>query len=268
MTDQQITLTEHQLTHYDTFGFITLRGVLTRDELGAIDVEFARGLEAAHRNSPDVGLSTQLQWSNLNPEFPAIAGLMEDPRICGVAEQLVGEDAIPIFSNGNRWVTDTGWHPDTPHTSLKGVKIACYLQPVDGGNGALRVVPGSHKSLLNGEVAALLEEVKPELRDVPAHVIESEPGDIIAFDNRLYHAAAGTSADKHQLTMNFVECAKSQAAETELHDLGDILRKQYARLNAPLPIFAPEWAANPGGNVRRQRSVDWLKSVGLVESAA
>ena len=268
MTDQQISLTEHQLTHYATFGFITLRGVLTRDELDAIDDEFDRGLEAAHRHSPDVGSSQQLQWSNLRPEFPVITGLLEDSRISGVAEQLVGDDAIPVFSNGNRWVTDTGWHPDTPHTSLKGVKIACYLQRVDGESGALRFVPGSHKSILNGEVAALLEETKPELRDVPAHICESEPGDIIAFDNRLYHAAAGTSTDKRQFTMNFVESAKSQAAETELHDLGDILRKQYARLNAPLPIFAPEWAANPSGNARRQRSIDWLRSVGLVESAA
>lgn len=268
MASQQITLTEHQLTYYETFGFIALWGVLTEEELGAIDAEFERGLAAAHRHSPDVGASEQLQWSNLSPDFPVIASLLEDPRICGVAEQLIGEDAIPTFSNSNRWVTDTGWHPDTPHTNLKGVKIACYLQSVDGESGALRFVPGSHKSLLNGEVASLIEETKPDLREVPAHICESEPGDIIAFDNRLYHAAAGTSADKRQITMNFVESAKSPAAENELHDLGGLLRSQYIRLNAPQPIFAPAWAANPGGSARRQRSIDWLRSVGLLESAA
>lgn len=267
MDTEKITLTEHQLTYYETFGFIVLRGVLTQEELSAINVEFERGLEAAHRYNPGIESSRQLRWSNLSPDFPVTASLLEDSRICGVAEQLIGEDAVPIFSNGNRWVTDTGWHSDTQHTSLRGVKIACYLQPVDGESGALRFVPGSHKSQLNSELASLLEEMKPDLRDVPAHICESEPGDIIAFDNRLYHAAAGTSTDKRQLTMNFVEHAKSPAAEKEFHELGDILRNQYSRLNAPLPFFAFEWAANSKGNARRQRTIDWLRSVGLLEGA-
>lgn len=264
MDTKEITLTEQQLTYYQTFGFIVLKGVLTQDEMEGINAEFAVGLEAAHRHNPGVGWSRQFQWSNLGPGFPIIASLLEDSRICGVAEQLVGEDAIPTFSNGNRWVTDTGWHPDTPHTSLKGVKIACYLQPVDGDSGALRFVPGSHKSLLNSEVAALLKETETPIRDVPAHICESEPGDIIAFDNRLYHASAGTSTDKRQLTMNFVETAKNPAAKKEFKEVGGILRSQYTRLNVQWPLFSPEWAANPSRNLRRQRIIDWLRSEGLL----
>ncbi|MCL0099714.1 hypothetical protein M1O55_02455 [Dehalococcoidia bacterium] len=122
-----MTLTKQQLTYYHTFGFIVLKGILTPDEMNDINAEFAVGLEAAHRYNPGVGWSRQFQWSNLGPGFPVIANLLEDSRICGLAEQLIGKDAIPTFSNGNRWVTDTGWHPDTPHTSLKGVKIACLI---------------------------------------------------------------------------------------------------------------------------------------------
>ena len=210
----------------------------------------------------------QIQWSNLSPGYPLIAGLIEDSRICGVAEQLLGEGAIPVFSNANRWVTDTGWHPDTPHTHLRGVKFACYLQPVGGETGALRFVPGSHKRLLNGEGARFLSEADPAIRDVPAHVCESEPGDVIAFDNRLYHSAAGSSADKRQLTMNFVESPKSPAAKREFRELGDILRKQYERTNAPPPYFSKEWAANPDSNPRRQRMIDWLDAVGLLGHTA
>ena len=264
MDTSSVILTKPQLTYYQTFGFIVLKGVLTPDEMNVINSEFEVGLEAAHRYNPGVGWSRQFQWSNLGPGFPVTSNLLEDSRICGLAEQLIGKDAIPTFSNGNRWVTDTHWHPDTPHTSLKGVKIACYLQPVDGESGALRFVPGSHKNFLNGEVASLLGDAESSIREVPAHICESEPGDIILFDNRLYHAAAGTSTDKRQLTMNFVESPKNIAAKKEFTEVGDILRNQYARLNVQHPLFASEWAANPRGNPRRQRMIDWLHSESLL----
>ena len=177
---------------------------------------------------------------------------------------MIGDDAIPVFSNSNRWVTNTPWHPDTPYVDLKGVKIACYLQSVRSDSGALRFVPGSHKSEFNEEVSALLKRSNPDLNDVPSYVCDSDPGDIIAFDNRLYNAAIGTSEDKRQLTMNFVETPKTKKAEKENQDLKMVSIKQYANTKAPPPHFAPEWAANPSGNERRQRSVDWLKSVGLI----
>ena len=260
---EQVKLTEHQTAHYETFGFLVLRRVLSGDELKAIDAEFQRGLDAAHRFNPDAGESRQLQWSNVGASYPVMAGLIEDSRICGVAEQLLGDGAIPMFSNSNRWVADTAWHPDTPCTNLRGVKLACYLQPVDGDNGALRVIPGSHKSPLNSEVAGFLSGGGVASRDVPAHVCESEPGDVIAFDNRLYHAAAGSSTDKRQFTMNFLESPRSAAAEHELIELGDVLRRQYKKTNVPPRYFAEEWVANPDENPRRQRMVEWLRAVGI-----
>ena len=257
-------LTSFQLAHYKTFGFIRIKEVLNENELKVITSEFADGLEAAHKYTPGVGASAQLQWSNLKPEFPFIASLIEDSRICGVAEQLIGDDAIPVFSNSNRWVANTPWHPDTPYLELKGVKIACYLQSVRSNSGAIRFVPGSHKSEFNEEISALLKQSNPDLKDVPSYVCDSDPGDIIAFDNRLYHSAIGTSEDNRQLTMNFIETPKTTNAEKENQDLKSVSIKQYSNTNAPPPHYAPEWAANLSGNDRRQRSIDWLKSVGLI----
>ncbi|MBK49528.1 MAG: hypothetical protein CL768_00600 [Chloroflexi bacterium] len=257
-------LTSFQSAHYKTFGFIRIKEVLNENELKVINSEFADGLEAAHKYNPGVGASAQLQWSNLKPEFPFIASLIEDSRICGVAEQLIGDDAIPVFSNSNRWVANTPWHPDTPYLELKGVKIACYLQSVRSNSGAIRFVPGSHKSEFNEEISALLKQSNPDLKDVPSHVCDSDPGDIIAFDNRLYHSAIGTSEDKRQLTMNFIETPKTTNAEKENQDLKAVSIKQYSNTNAPPPHYAPEWVANLSGNDRRQRSIDWLKSVGLI----
>ena len=257
-------LTDFQLAHYKTFGFIQLKGVLKEIELKAINSEFESGLQAARKNSPEVEYNAQLQWSTLKPEFPFTAGLIEDPRICGVAEQLIGKDAIPVFSNGNRWVANTSWHPDSPNVELRCVKIACYLQSVRSDSGALRFIPGSHKAKLNQEITNLLKESNPDLNDVPSHVCNSEPGDIIAFDNRLYHAAIGTSKDKRQLTMNFMQTPKTNNARMESKNLAKQIAEVYNLTKAPTPFYAPEWADNPLSNQRRQRSIDWLKSMNLV----
>ena len=48
-------LTSFQLAHYKAFGFIQLKGVLKENELKAINSEFAKGLEAAHKYNPNVG---------------------------------------------------------------------------------------------------------------------------------------------------------------------------------------------------------------------
>ena len=257
-------LTSFQLAHYKTFGFIQIKSVLKENELKAINSEFEAGLKAARQNSPNVKDSAQLQWSNFKPEFPVTSGLIEDSRICGVAEQLIGKDAIPVFSNGNRWVANTAWHPDSPNVEIKCVKIACYLQSVRSDSGALRFIPGSHKPALNQEINTLLKESNPDLNNVPSHICDSEPGDIIAFDNRLYHAAIGTSKDKRQLTMNFMQTPKTDNAHIESKNLAAQIIEVYNLTKAPTPYYAPQWTANPSGNERRQRSVNWLKSMNLV----
>jgi hypothetical protein len=259
-----LNLTDFQLAHYKTFGFIQIKSVLNDNELKTINSEFESGLQAARKNSPKVEDGLPLQWSTLKPEFPVTSGLIEDPRICGVAEQLIGKDAIPVFSNGNRWVANTSWHPDSPNVELRCVKIACYLQSVRSDSGALRFIPGSHKAELNQEITDLLNDSNPDLNDVPSHICNSEPGDIIAFDNRLYHAAIGTSKDKRQLTMNFMQTPKTNTAQTESKNLANQIVEVYNLTKAPTPFYSPEWAANPSGNESRQRSVDWLKSMNLV----
>ena len=92
MDTSSVILTKPQLTYYHTFGFIVLKGVLTPDEMNVINSEFEVGLEAAHRYNPGVGWSRQFQWSNLGPGFPVTANLLEDSRICGLAEQIIGKD--------------------------------------------------------------------------------------------------------------------------------------------------------------------------------
>ena len=89
-----------------------------------------------------------------------------------------------------------------------------YLQPVRADSGALRVIPGSHKrpwfdqlderpplryawareDFAGAEAADVIESV-------PGYVCKSNPGDVVAFDARLWHASVGGSSDRQMCTL-------------------------------------------------------------------
>ena len=141
-------LTEQQLIHYKTFGFVILEKLFSPDELQTINTEFEHGLTAAYRHEPFDG--TCRHWvTMLGPETPFFAGLLEDARFCEVAEQLYGEDIIGMNTDANRYVGDTQWHPDhhvDPTADCYGAKFAYYLQPVGAETGALRIFRGRIKT--------------------------------------------------------------------------------------------------------------------------
>ena len=133
-------LTQEQINHFQTFGFLTFRQLFSQDELKTIHTEFEAAMTEAFRDDPFDG--TRRHWLiTMGPDTPFLASLLEDPRFCDTAEQLYGEDVFGIASDINRYVGDTRWHPDTGSLHQYGVKFAYYLQPVDAESGALRLIP-------------------------------------------------------------------------------------------------------------------------------
>ena len=164
-------LSEQEVQHFETFGFIVLRQVFGDGELATIADEYERGLNAANEGRPFDG--SERHWAPLlGPQTPFFAALPEDPRFYQVAEQLYGEDVFGMTSDANRYVGDTRWHPDhgvDPSKDCYGIKFAYYLDAVDGDSGALRVLPGSHRDPYHTEIKALWEECQPEVAALPAH---------------------------------------------------------------------------------------------------
>jgi len=118
---------------------------------------------------------------------PFIAALADDPRFADVSEQLLG-----IAVDGNYMVGDTGWHPDALSLDYSGVKFCIYPDPLNAQNGALRVIPGSHREPLHSAIEndpQAAYDLRPE--QMPAHVFASEPGDVLVFNIGLWHAAFG-----------------------------------------------------------------------------
>ena len=76
----------------------------------------------------------------MEPETPFFERLLEDVRFCETAEQLYREEVMDVFSDADRYVGNTRWHPGyhvDPTADCYSVTFAYHLEPVSPKNGTL-----------------------------------------------------------------------------------------------------------------------------------
>ena len=134
----------------------------------------------------------------LGPWAPRTVELVDSRRLVGLAERLVGGGVLPspCDTQGILYFDHPGWHNDTG-IAVRAVKFVAYLEPLQADNGALRVLPGSHRLPDANAALGHLYSLDVQVPDVPGQVLPTEPGDVIAFDPLLYHASWG-GRDRHQ----------------------------------------------------------------------
>jgi ectoine hydroxylase-related dioxygenase (phytanoyl-CoA dioxygenase family) len=123
------------------------------------------------------------------------------------------------------------------------IKVAFYLDPVAKDTGCLRVIPGSHRLPLHEDLRPLREQrvdptISPlgaEPRDVPCYPLESQPGDVVLFNQNLWHASFGGRTGRRMFTLNFgaQPSADDQIAylqNTYRSNLGHVQRMQYTQV--------------------------------------
>jgi hypothetical protein len=257
-------LTEQQIAHFRTFGFLIFRQHFSPDEVRTIRTEVRHGMETAYRHAPFDG--TRRHWlPMMGPETPFMARLLEDDRFCLAAEDMYGNDALGIISDANRYVGNTGWHPDTGSIHQYGVKFAYYLEPVGRESGALRLIPGSHRDPYHSGLKRNMGKSGLDVPDVPAYVCQSEPGDVVAFDLRTWHASWGGSNDRWMCTLVYYNNPKTPEEEQATRAQAQSNPKASAEFNRPdAPDFRLAWVANLEGNPRRQRWIDRMRELGFL----
>lgn len=217
-------LTEQQKQFFDTFGYLVFPGLL-KDKIETITAEFRAVFD-------DKGIAHDATKRTCMVPFidqrEKLCALLDDPAIHAIASGLLGDDFNYMGSDGNYYTGDTAWHSDGYHTVGKYMKIAFYLDPVSRESGALRVIPGSHR-LEHREWQALNARRAEELwgvgqNQVPSVALESEPGDVVAFNHNLMHSAFGGSNQRRMFTINLSKHAESSE---EVEDL-----KNYIASNA------------------------------------
>lgn len=267
-------LTDQQMNHFKSFGFLTFRQYLTPDELKTYSDEFDAALEARRMQ---LGGDVKRVWTTLmDANTPFIASLIDDPRFADVAKQVLGGDPIGIVTDGNYYVGDTGWHPDTGTCEYRAAKFVIYLDELDASNGALRVIPGSHRDPLYSQLQELLWDRSNRGRksdlsstlgigpdEVPAFSFVSEPGDALLFNNAIWHAAFGGGDRRRMGTVIYYENPQTpeSVANTQLV-MGSNHRKQASEWGEQ---FYPEYWRSTD-DPRHQRWVRRLDELEILKT--
>lgn len=262
-------LTAAQLNHFDTFGFLLFRGLLTNREIATMTAEMYAELTLTYKNKPFD--STQRHWAPmLSDRTPFFSTLLDDDRFAGIAESILG-NALPVWCDANRYTDSTTiWHPDTSASfEQAGVKFIIYLQPLTADTGALRVIPGSHRRPFYDTIKRFIEEQRPPVHEVPAVALETRPGDVIAFNINLWHAAAFASPDRHLCSLAYFPDPRSPAEESNIRDhVGLILKGASAGFDWRGCAYPSEWQQNRIQNPRRAKAIRRMKEIGIFETAA
>ena len=221
-------LTPQQIHFFHTFGYLGLSQLLSdrSEEIIAAFEEIWAQNGGGHNGQPHNGQARSCIVPFID-QHETLCSLLDDPRILGIAEPLLGADFNYMGSDGNYYVGDTGWHSDgwKKATDPTHLKIAFYLDPLTRDSGALRVIPGSHRQ---GEPYAdwLQEKVKGSQdewaiggADVPAMALETQPGDVVCFNHNTKHAAFGGSKRRRMFTINLCQ----RYPQDRLQDLRDYI---------------------------------------------
>ena len=228
-------LSAGQQRFYRHFGFVVVRGFYSPEQVARLqdgfDAAFADGEPMSiaadneyHANnrgpSADGAGETETDTGYLHQIITPFAEahdhlcwLTDDERLLAAAAQLL---PIPAFlgSTGDRLNCDVFFHADVYNApiNIRHTKFLIYLDPQDRDHGALRVLPGTHlhqtpyaralRSLCRdpSQVPDVLGAGGPEL---PATVLETEPGDLIINDYRTLHASFGGRPGRRLITLNY-----------------------------------------------------------------
>lgn len=216
-------LSPEQIEQFHRDGYVTLRDVLSEEELAAIEPEFDRFIRG---EVPDMGRDFCDMSGPYDRKFedfslvnavlpgkykPDLRGNIYEKRTASIARQLIGESATLDYDQflAKRpakpdavftWHQDLGyWPTGTPEPLTATCSLA--LDDADSENGCLKVVPGSQKKGLRPHrplVGADRESshiLSVELTaDDPVVELPVRRGDITVHDEMIIHGSGGNSS--------------------------------------------------------------------------
>ena len=254
-------LSKQQIKHYETFGFVVLPKLFSPEEFATIK----RESEEIFAETYGDGWAQPAERLSLQPFFerrPFMARLLDDDRIYGIGEDLLGPDFVLDGTEGHRHVGETHWHGGGgTETVLHIIKIAIYLDPLTRETGCLRFIPGSHNPEFGEKLKAYqgFQQDPDELpfgiphEDIPCVAFEPEIGDVAVFTEQCYHASYGGSPGRYQLAANFFENPQTEEQLT-------FLREHYERASFS---FRPPRSCIESDRPRIRRMVSRLVELGF-----
>ena len=137
--------------------------------------------------------------------FPFLAGLVRHPRILDAIEDVLGPDILCWSSNFFiKEATDpafVSWHQDSTYWGLSSPDVATAwvaLTPSNTANGAMAVIPGSHKldqmphrdTFHRHNLLTRGQEIAVEVDESQSVPLNLRPGEMSLHHVRLVHGSA------------------------------------------------------------------------------
>jgi ectoine hydroxylase-related dioxygenase (phytanoyl-CoA dioxygenase family) len=221
-------LTQNQIDSYHKKGYIGVEGVLSAEEIQVLRettdlfVEKSRevtehtavfDLEPGH--SPEEPKLRRLK--SPIEQHEVYRNALHHPRILEIVSQLIG---YGLRSNGNKLnlkLPEVGspveWHQDWsfyPHTNDDLLAVGICIDDMTIENGALLVVPGSHKGPIydhhyEGHFSGAITD--PRFDDKAAIPIELKAGGISIHHVRTIHGSTPNRSRKARRLLLFQYCA-------------------------------------------------------------
>eukprot|EP00439_Symbiodinium_sp_Y106_P051134 s1516_g6.t2 len=229
-------LSQALLNAYEEQGFCILRAVVPPQQIEASRKfleELVGSINEPSRVDSDCRLVTEAGSSALRSIFAVhedgdspIAELATSPLITQFARQILADDVYIHQSRVNlqsafkgagfSWHSDfETWHAEDGMPCPRSASVVVFLDKNVESNGALMVVPGSHKSFLRcpgrQEGANWEKSLQSQTYGTPAdedilalankHGIQhcvGEAGDVLIFDSNLLHASCGNRSPWHR----------------------------------------------------------------------
>jgi ectoine hydroxylase len=154
-------LSAGQKDEYDKQGFLQVPDVLGREEVDAILGELAEftgrpEVKDDHRTVVEPSSDEVRSLFEIHRTNRVLARLIADPRIAGIARQLLGSDVYvhqsrvnfkPAFKGKEfSWHSDfETWHTEDGMPRMRALSISVSLTHNYTFNGPLMLIPGSHR---------------------------------------------------------------------------------------------------------------------------
>lgn len=220
-----------------TDGFVRVPGLIASTDLS----RFRAGIAAALTKPVPAGCErphntlVPLRWCE-----PAVASFLGSGRLTaalrGATEardlrwisgyvSIKDPGSPPLWWHQDWWCWD---HPVSYRREAPQVALLCYLEDTDASNGALRVLPGSHRHGLPlhaclpeaheepAEIAAGHPAVQPHPDEV---TLEMRAGDAVIVDYRLLHGTHPNSSRRRRdcLILNFAPAWNELPRDIQAH---------------------------------------------------
>jgi len=207
-------LTEQQTAHWNAFGFVVLPKLFTPEEVKQLKIATTKVINQndgtqAFSNPPTWALGASCE------RHPLLTDWLVDDRIYSIPQQLLGPDFLLETNAASIFWGDTLWHggfspQESPESFYTVAKVVMYFDTLNKDNGCLRVIPGTHLRPFGQHVWPQQNlnnrDAKPfgvSQEDVPSVPLESEPGDVIVFTERVLHSAFGGKKGRLQLSSEY-----------------------------------------------------------------